>query len=403
MATPAPYPPVFPNLSQLPNPGNLDPDFVKQQIIDSFAARSFAPFVPTDGDIDYWSGKALHPDIFSDNVTRVGWNDYWVYRILLFGTPADSGSTSGSGATGTFSISYGGANGALVNKQLNLLEDDIVYRLSLLAVNVLQPLKDKYPNIIVIGGFRQVNTGIGQHEKGEAVDLQIQNQTPTQLFEVADYINKNLHFDQLILNWTDVGDGQGWIHVSFSPDSLREQVLTKDFADKFHEGLFLCNALEGEEAAAALRAQADSDAKILDELKKQQARSERLGVKVQDDTGNGTATVTGGTPSVLPTQGGGPDGSTVQFDHDWFGAVELKLREVLSTGLGGPDGSNGQAVVDAVNAAYPNAAGIFQHRHNGIGYRTYGFPWFYVSYVGRDDDGTGFYQIVEFGTPPAGN
>jgi hypothetical protein len=67
----------------------------------------------------------------------------------------------------------------------------------LLAVNVLQPLKGAYPNIVVVSGFRQVNTGIGQHELGEAVDLQIRNQTPVQLFEVADYISKNLNFDQL--------------------------------------------------------------------------------------------------------------------------------------------------------------------------------------------------------------
>jgi hypothetical protein len=382
----------------------IDPGYIHDQLTRVYEAYGVEPTGPGTGatDIAYYTGVVIQTGGWFNDGTDQGNNaGYWYKRIGddLAGTTA--GPSTGA-ADGTFSISYGGANGALVNKQQGLLEDDIVYRLSLLAVNVLQPLKNQYPNIVVIGGFRQVNNGVSQHETGEAVDLQIQNQTPEQLFEVADYISKFLHFDQLILNWTDVGDGQGWIHVSFSPDSLREQVLTKDFADNFHDGLFLCQPLEGEEAAAALRAQADSDAAILADLQKQQARSERLGVTVQSDEGGGTS-IDNSPERVLPMQGGGPDGSIVQFDHDWTGAVELKLRDILSTGLAGPDGGNGQAVVDEVNAALPYAAGIFQPRHDGKGYRTYGFPWFYVSYIPRDDDGTGFYQIVEFGTPPVGN
>jgi len=165
---------------------------------------------------------------------------------------------------------------SLVRPQLGLLEDDQVYRLSLLAVNVLEPLKKQYPNVIVTSGLRQPNSGIGQHELGEAVDIQIRNQTPTLLYEVADYIRKFLPFDQLVLNWTDIGDKHGWIHVSFSPTSLREQVLTKDFADAFHEGLFLCVPQTGEAAAAALRAQAADDAAILKELTNMQTRQDRL-------------------------------------------------------------------------------------------------------------------------------
>lgn len=164
-----------------------------------------------------------------------------------------------------------------VNKQLGLLEDDITYNLSLLAVNVLQPVKTKFPNVVVVSGFRQTNTGIGQHELGQAVDLQIKNQTPEQLLTVADYIAKHINFDQLILNWTDIGDKQGWIHVSFSSKSLRGQVLTKDLADTFHEGLSLCTPLKGEAAAAALRSQAASDNLVLAELSNQQSRQERFG------------------------------------------------------------------------------------------------------------------------------
>lgn len=187
---------------------------------------------------------------------------------------APSGTPTGSNAKGSSPI-VTVTHPSIVTPQLGLLEDDIVYRLSLLAVNVLQPLKDKYPNVVVVSGFRQVNTGVGQHELGEAVDIQIRNQTAAQLYEVADYIQKFLNFDQLVLNWTDVGDGQGWIHVSFSPMTLRGQVLTKDFADSFHEGLFLCDPYTGEEAAAVLRTQADDDAAVMQELQNLQARQNR--------------------------------------------------------------------------------------------------------------------------------
>lgn len=164
----------------------------------------------------------------------------------------------------------------MVTAQLGLLEDDIVYRLALLAVNILQPLKDAYPNIVIKSGFQQVNSGISQHELGEAVDIQINNQTPELLLEVANYIKNNLPFDQLVLNYTNIGDGQPWIHVSFSPNSLRAQVLTKDFADVFHEGLYLVEPLTGEEAAAALREQQEMDAQILAELEKMQSRQAKL-------------------------------------------------------------------------------------------------------------------------------
>lgn len=252
-----------------------DRGYIAAMIHAAYAAR---PMLPRDDvheneaagfvnqpDITYWTDHVLE---------KPAWGAYWWDRIQR-PDAFTQGTDGGGGGIGGASQG-GGANGALVNAQLGLLEDDIVYRLSLLAVNVLQPLKDAYPNIVVVSGFRQVNTGKGQHELGEAVDLQIRNQTPALLYEVADYIQKHLNFDQLILNWTDIGDGQGWIHVSFSPSSLRGLVLTKDLADAFHDGLYLVTPLTGEAAAQALRDQATSDAAILAELQNIQGRQERL-------------------------------------------------------------------------------------------------------------------------------
>lgn len=187
----------------------------------------------------------------------------------------------------------------MVIAQLGLLEDDIVYRLALLCVNILQPLKNRYPNIVVVSGFRETNSGIGQHELGEAVDIQIRNQTASQLYEVADYIAKNLQFDQLVLNFTNIGDGQPWIHVSFSPESLRRQVLTKDFADTFHEGLFLITPLSGEEQASVLREQASMDKLIAAELMNLQNRQTKLTPVFKDADP---------VPADVAPVGGGPGG-----------------------------------------------------------------------------------------------
>jgi hypothetical protein len=92
----------------------------------------------------------------------------------------------------------------------------------------------------------------------------------------------------------------------------------------------------------------------------------------------------------------------VQFDHVWTGAVESKLHDILATGLAGEDGSNGQAVINQMNSIGGIfSGGEFQPHHNGpTGLPTYGFGWFYVSYMYNHGN---FYQIVKFGPAPPGN
>jgi len=117
------------------------------------------------------------------------------------------------------------------------------------------------------------------------------------------------------------------------------------------------------------------------------------------------------TPAPTPTPPAPAAGSAptvptnaVLFDHPWTGNVELQLRVLLASGLAGANGLNGQAVVDQMNGLGGiYAGGEFQPQHDGPGgYPTYGYPWFYVSYV-PIGNGTSYYQIVEFGTPPAGD
>lgn len=325
--------------SWTPPPGvNLSRDYLTQIISETWFNYYGVP--PPSNELEYWIKKCQEPDTFSDGYVRVGWNDYWKARMApgndgtsdvalagtagIIGTAASLGWPSG-GASGTVTgIDVGGSDDYVqstaraeplsekaargITPQLGLLEDDILYNLALLAVNVLEPLKQKYPNIVVVSGFRQVNTGISQHERGEAADLQLSNQTPELLFEVADYIAKSLQFDQLVLNYSAF-PSQSWIHVSFTADALRREVLTRDYDDAFHSGLLFVRELSGEERAAALREQQEYATLIDAELKNLTARDKKLNpatvygdVMLASDRFNSEASFDCGIPApiILP-------------------------------------------------------------------------------------------------------
>lgn len=62
------------------------------------------------------------------------------------------------------------------------------------------------------------------HPRGEAVDLDLPGISNLRL---AQWIAKNLTFDQLILEFHKKGDpNSGWVHVSYSLTQTRNQVLT---------------------------------------------------------------------------------------------------------------------------------------------------------------------------------
>lgn len=190
-----------------------------------------------------------------------------------------------------------------ITPQLGLTEEDIIYNLTLLAQNILQPVKDAYPNIVVRSGFRQVNSGISAHERGQAADLQVQNQTPELLLEVADFIAKELRFDELILNYSE-SPTQSWIHVSFDERSLSQTVKTRDFDDTFYEGLHLITPLTGEARAAKVRDYESYASAITAEIAELESREKKLQVKTvyADDlisTGSSGTGFDCGTPAPI--------------------------------------------------------------------------------------------------------
>lgn len=158
--------------------------------------------------------------------------------------------------------------------QNGLLEDELVYNLSLVATNILDPIRDQYPDVEIVEGLRVQHTGQSQHELGQAVDIRFPTLESDELLERAQWIRDNVPYDELVLNWTNVAD-EPWIHVSFDEDQRRRAVYTKDFMDQFHDGLMVVedyasesdrlvaleeSTAEAEELLVAMQAEHDREA-----------------------------------------------------------------------------------------------------------------------------------------------
>ena len=94
-----------------------------------------------------------------------------------------------------------------------------------------QPVRDNFGVTVINSGYRgpALNEAVGgssksQHCKGEAVDLECPG---TANYDVCAWIQDNLDFDQLILEFYTPGiPDSGWVHVSYKAEGNRKSVLT---------------------------------------------------------------------------------------------------------------------------------------------------------------------------------
>ena len=109
----------------------------------------------------------------------------------------------------------------------NIPNDAQLENLRLLAIHVLQPLRDAFGESIRINsGFRSnaVNNAVkgsptSSHCKGEAADLDCSDNA--KIFKI---IKETLLYDQVI--WEAGNDDQpDWVHVSYREDANRRQTL----------------------------------------------------------------------------------------------------------------------------------------------------------------------------------
>ena len=105
-----------------------------------------------------------------------------------------------------------------------------IEKLKELCENILQPVRDHYGRVKVTSGFRssELCLAIGssvnsQHAKAEAADFECLGVDNA---ELADWIHKNLNYDQLILEFYTPGEpNSGWIHCSWVSEQPRKQFL----------------------------------------------------------------------------------------------------------------------------------------------------------------------------------
>jgi hypothetical protein len=121
---------------------------------------------------------------------------------------------------------------AVRNGMDNSPDQTAISNLQVLAVHVLQPVRDHFAKGVHINsGFRHpdVNAKVGgsrtsDHCRGMAADLEIPG-VPNA--ELAQWIKDNLEFTQLILEFYTPGiPDSGWVHVSYDPKNLKKQVMT---------------------------------------------------------------------------------------------------------------------------------------------------------------------------------
>lgn len=124
----------------------------------------------------------------------------------------------------------------LVTSQIfpNIPNEQETLNLRMLAVNVLQPVRDLLKKPIAINSaFRseKVNKAVGgvdnsQHRLGFAADIHVPGM---KLIDVYKAIAKSkIPFDQLIIEYGKHKDSEvdDWIHISYNPKGGRKQLLT---------------------------------------------------------------------------------------------------------------------------------------------------------------------------------
>jgi hypothetical protein len=111
-----------------------------------------------------------------------------------------------------------------IKDNVGLRADEIFCNLKALCENVLDPLKEKYPNMRINSGLRLENTS-SQHNRGQAVDVSFPGLTRADLYTRALELQQIIPHDQMLLEYLTPG-GNGWIHISFTTTNNRQQVFT---------------------------------------------------------------------------------------------------------------------------------------------------------------------------------
>lgn len=110
----------------------------------------------------------------------------------------------------------------------NLTKGQVVANLKLLAMNVLDPVRERYPECAPTNTWRpEANPdrpGAGgqlllkQHPRGQAADIAFGNIPFERYYDIAIWIRDTIQFDQMLLEYNP---RVAWIHISWNPSGNR--------------------------------------------------------------------------------------------------------------------------------------------------------------------------------------
>ena len=112
------------------------------------------------------------------------------------------------------------------NPAANVEKGDIANNLKNLTTNSLDPIKQEYPSMKILSGYRQPKnaTDVSQNTTGEAVDIKIEGLDRRGHWEAIQWIQQNVPYDQLILEYDS--KTYVWIHISLKKTGNRKEHYT---------------------------------------------------------------------------------------------------------------------------------------------------------------------------------
>lgn len=112
--------------------------------------------------------------------------------------------------------------------QNGLTIGQIVYNLSAVALNVLEPIYAVYPTMFVTSGFRWAinsHSPTSAHPYGLAVDMQFKGAAKADYYEIAKNVKGLLSMtDQILLEYKNTGSGNPWLHVGVKSTSGQQRM-----------------------------------------------------------------------------------------------------------------------------------------------------------------------------------
>jgi hypothetical protein len=174
--------------------GSYISDLVYNNIVDSYGGSSAALAAQTAGLLGGFSRN-----------------------LIIDGSLTSDNIAGRSGRRGNY---QGGSNSSTGGDGRRLSSAQIATNIKALAVNTMDPIADRYPDVKILVGYLDGHEG--QHGTGQAVDIHFPKRPNKDYYEIARWIRDNVAFDQLLLE-TEILQGvqRFWIHISFSLDGNR--------------------------------------------------------------------------------------------------------------------------------------------------------------------------------------